>query len=200
MAAAEGEEMAARMEALAASADKAVAPVDLATNKVAGKAMAVVGGKAVAEIMGTVVGARAVMAVGTARADRSRCSRCRESSTRTATQGRRRRRGGCSCSRSRCRSCYTSHSCCSRCWCTRRPHQEDTGAFWVEPAEATAVGARLAAKAARVKAAAEDMAGAEALAGSAEAMVMAAKAAVSAARVETVAASAASATKTVAVC
>ena len=65
MAAAVGMEMAARMVALAVSADKAVAPADLATNKVAGKAMAVVGGKAVAENLGTVVGARAVMAVGT---------------------------------------------------------------------------------------------------------------------------------------
>ena len=51
-AAAVGKEMAARMEALAASADKAVALVDLATNKVAAAAAAV-------------VGARAVMAVGT---------------------------------------------------------------------------------------------------------------------------------------
>ena len=60
-----GKEMAARMEALAASADKAVALVDLATNKVAAAAAAEVGARAEEEEVGARAEARAVMAVGT---------------------------------------------------------------------------------------------------------------------------------------
>ena len=97
------------------------------------------------------MGARAADTRGVGPAPRSHCSRCLESSTRTAPRGRRRRRSRClgsSSSSSRTAGCSTSSSCTCTCSCTGHPCQ-------VDRAPAAAEDGARAAKAA-VSAARED--------------------------------------------